>query len=91
KSRKTEFTEDENGEISEVRTLTDRFIPVIRAWDMTPGSLTLGEVLTITSSPVQAEVPALSDDCVEQPTGGSVRFQLGKVRPHAVHPSARFG
>ncbi|KPX38370.1 hypothetical protein ALP68_200318 [Pseudomonas ficuserectae] len=80
KSRKTEFTEDENGEISEVRTLTDRFIPVIRAWDMTPGSLTLGEVLTITSSPaVRAEVPALSDGCVEQPTGGSGSFQLGKV------------
>ena len=29
------------------RILTDRFVPVIRAWDMTPGSSTQGQVLTI--------------------------------------------
>jgi len=47
KSTTTEFTELEDGSVSETRVLTDRFIPVIRAWDMTPGSATRGEVLTI--------------------------------------------
>jgi hypothetical protein len=32
---------------TETRTFTDKFIPVIRAWDLTPGSATFGEVLTI--------------------------------------------
>ncbi|MDP5624587.1 class I SAM-dependent methyltransferase, partial [Pseudomonas aeruginosa] len=36
KVRKTEFTEDEDGNITEVGILTDRFIPIIRAWEMTP-------------------------------------------------------
>jgi Uncharacterised methyltransferase family (DUF6094) len=47
KTSKTEFTENEDGSITEVRILTDRFVPVIRAWDMTPDSLTFGDVLTI--------------------------------------------
>lgn len=47
KSTATEYTELEDGTISETRILTDRFIPVIRAWDMTPDSPTRGEVLTI--------------------------------------------
>jgi hypothetical protein len=47
KTLHTEFTEREDGSIAETRILTDKFIPVIRAWDMTSGSLTLGEVLTI--------------------------------------------
>jgi len=42
-----EFTEREDGSIAETRILTDKFVPVIRAWDMTPGSFTRGEVLTI--------------------------------------------
>jgi hypothetical protein len=42
-----EYTEREDGSISETRILTDKFVPVIRAWDMTPGSSTRGEVLTI--------------------------------------------
>ncbi|SDG72183.1 tRNA1(Val) A37 N6-methylase TrmN6 [Pseudomonas benzenivorans] len=50
KVRKTEFTEDEDGNVSEVRILTDRFVPIIRAWDMTPGSANRGCVLTISSS-----------------------------------------
>ncbi|MGZ2954763.1 class I SAM-dependent methyltransferase, partial [Pseudomonas aeruginosa] len=36
KVRKTEFTEDDDGNITEVRILTDRFIPIIWAWEMTP-------------------------------------------------------
>ena len=50
KVRKTEFTEDEDGNVSEVRILTDRFIPIIRAWDMTPGASNQGRVITISSS-----------------------------------------
>lgn len=47
KSSTVEYTELENGKVSETRVLTDRFVPVIRAWDMTPASATFGEVLTI--------------------------------------------
>lgn len=47
KSSTVEYTELENGKVSETRVLTDRFVPVIRAWDMTPTSATFGEVLTI--------------------------------------------
>jgi hypothetical protein len=47
KSSTTEFTELEDGKVAEMRVLTDRFVPVIRAWDVTPGSATLGQVLTI--------------------------------------------
>lgn len=37
----------DDGTVAETRILTDKFVPVIRAWDMTPGSSTCGEVLTI--------------------------------------------
>ena len=47
KTTSTEYTEKEDGSIIETRTLTDRFVPVIRAWDMTPNSPTRGQVLTI--------------------------------------------
>jgi ferric-dicitrate binding protein FerR (iron transport regulator) len=47
KTSKMEYAEREDGSIAETRILTDKFVPVIRAWDMTPGSLTRGEVLTI--------------------------------------------
>jgi hypothetical protein len=47
KSLHTEYAERDDGSIAETRILTDKFVPVIRAWDMTPGSLTRGEVLTI--------------------------------------------
>jgi len=42
-----EYTEREDGSIAETRILTDKFVPLIRAWDMTPHSVTRGEVLTI--------------------------------------------
>ncbi|WP_025806367.1 DUF6094 domain-containing protein [Pseudomonas chlororaphis] len=47
KSLTREYTERDDGSVAETRILTDRFIPVIRAWDMTPGSATHGQVLTI--------------------------------------------
>ena len=47
KTQTSEFAEREDGSIAETRILTDRFVPVIRAWDMTPGSATQGQILTI--------------------------------------------
>ncbi|GKT17372.1 class I SAM-dependent methyltransferase [Acidovorax sp. SUPP2522] len=47
KTSAVEYTERDDGSIAETRILTDKFVPVIRAWDMTPGSPTRGEVLTI--------------------------------------------
>lgn len=47
KSSAVEYSERDDGSIAETRILTDKFVPVIRAWDMTPDSPTRGEVLTI--------------------------------------------
>lgn len=47
KDRKTSFTEDNDGNISETVTLTDRFIPAISAWDMTQNAETFGELISI--------------------------------------------
>jgi hypothetical protein len=47
KSTTVEYTERDDGSVSEVRILTDKFVPVIRAWDMTPGSPLHGQLLTI--------------------------------------------
>lgn len=47
KQRKTDFTEDDDGNITETITLTDRFVPAISAWDMTPDSARFGELLSI--------------------------------------------
>jgi Uncharacterised methyltransferase family (DUF6094) len=47
KSLQTRYEERDDGSVAETRILTDVFVPVIRAWDMTPGSATLGQVLTI--------------------------------------------
>ncbi|EIZ8585544.1 class I SAM-dependent methyltransferase [Salmonella enterica subsp. enterica] len=47
KDRKTTFTEDDDGNIAEIITQTDRFIPAISAWDMTPDSETFGELISI--------------------------------------------
>lgn len=44
---KTEYCERDDGSIAETRILTDKFIPVIKAWDLTPDSITRGEILTI--------------------------------------------
>ncbi|WAJ37287.1 DUF6094 domain-containing protein [Pseudomonas sp. GOM7] len=67
KVHKTEFTEDEKGNVSEVRILTDRFIPIIRAWEMTPGSPNHGRVLTISSSPSINDEPAPPAQASEPP------------------------
>ncbi len=43
----TTFSEDADGNLEETRILTDRFVPVIKAIDVTPGAATFGDVLTI--------------------------------------------
>jgi hypothetical protein len=35
KTLQTEYTERDDGSVAETRILTDKFVPVIRAWDMT--------------------------------------------------------
>ncbi len=47
KSSAVEYRERDDGSMAETRILTDKFVPVIRAWDLTPESTTLGRVLTI--------------------------------------------
>ena len=47
KSTTTEYRERDDGSIAETRILTDKFVPVIRAWDLTPDSVTLGRIVTI--------------------------------------------
>jgi len=52
---RTEVTMDEEGVITETRIHTDRFVPVIKAWDMTEGSPTFGRILTISSGTPETE------------------------------------
>ncbi len=47
KSSAVEYRERDDGSMAETRILTDKFVPVIRAWDLTPDSDTLGRILTI--------------------------------------------
>lgn len=47
KTLSTELTEKDDGTVLETRILTDRFVPTIRAWDLTEGSATFGQVITI--------------------------------------------
>jgi tRNA1(Val) A37 N6-methylase TrmN6 len=41
------FEENADGEITEIRTAIDVFIPTIKALDFTPGSATFGQIITI--------------------------------------------
>ncbi len=47
RTSKTSVNEGNDGSIKETRTVTDCFIPAIRALDVTPGSPTIGEAFTI--------------------------------------------
>lgn len=47
KEVKVEVEEKRNGKVTETRIHTDRFVPVIRAIDLTPGSPSFGEVMII--------------------------------------------
>ncbi|NTT43387.1 DUF6094 domain-containing protein [Pseudomonas aeruginosa] len=76
KVRKTEFTEDDDGNITEVRILTDRFIPIIRAWEMTPSSVNQGRVLTISSSAATTEE---AEEPQPEPASAPLLFSPGQV------------
>jgi hypothetical protein len=92
KVRKTEFTEDQDGNVSEVRILTDRFVPIIRAWDMTPDSIHRGRVITISSSAdpqPEADEPAVS---VTENTATQELFEPGRlVLTQSVHHLVEHG
>ncbi len=47
KETKVEQRLRDDDTVEEIRTLTDRFVPVIRALDFTPGSLSFGKAITI--------------------------------------------
>ena len=47
KTTSTEYRERDDGSLAETRILTDKFVPVIRAWDLSPDSATRGRILTI--------------------------------------------
>ena len=47
KRESIEMQATDSGDSSEIRTLTDQFIPVIRALDFTPGSPTFGKTVII--------------------------------------------
>jgi hypothetical protein len=47
KVTRVEVEEFDNGTTQETRILTDRFVPVIRAIDFTPGSASYGQIVTI--------------------------------------------
>ncbi len=47
KTKKVEYEEHDDGDVSEVRIYTDKFVPVIRALDFTPNSTTFGQALVI--------------------------------------------
>lgn len=68
KSSKTEFTEHEDGSISEVRVMTDKFVPVILGWDMTVGE-NLGALVVISSTAVSSEQDETVDETVDEPQG----------------------
>lgn len=79
KVRKTEFTEDQDGNVCEVRILTDRFVPIIRAWDMTPGSPHQGRVITISSSPESPPEPDEPITTTSPAPASKVMFDPGRV------------
>ena len=51
KTRKIEFSENTDGDLVETKIDTDTFVPIIKAWDMTPGSDLFGQILSISDKP----------------------------------------
>lgn len=58
KKRHTEYTDDGKGSVSEQLILTDKFVPTIKAWDMTPDSPDKGKLFNIASGVNQAKLEA---------------------------------
>lgn len=78
KSRKVEFTQDDDGNVSETRIDIDRFVPVIKAWDLTEGSPTFACVLTISGSNNQ-EQPDAEEPEDDQTSTHQPLFEMGRV------------
>lgn len=66
KSAKVEFSEDADGNISERRILTDRFVPAIMAWDITPNSPDKGRLFKITSTAPTQNTPTAPEQVVSE-------------------------
>ncbi|MEB1609012.1 DUF6094 domain-containing protein [Xanthomonas campestris pv. campestris] len=47
KATAVEYHERDDGSVAETRILTDKFVPVIRAWDLSPNSDSFGRIITI--------------------------------------------
>ncbi|MEQ7991718.1 hypothetical protein ABQW53_11780, partial [Xanthomonas hortorum pv. hederae] len=47
KATAVEYRERDDGSVAETRILTDKFVPVIRAWDLSPNSDSFGRIITI--------------------------------------------
>jgi len=72
KTQKVETLTNEDGSQQIIRSSTDRFVPVIQAWDMTEGD-NYGDLVTITSTPeTHVDEGVISE-------GQSALFPLGQV------------
>lgn len=89
KTRKIEFTEDEEGRVTEVRTMVDKFVPVIKAWDMTPQSETFGCVLTISSSAPQPEVEVAPEDMSVDELASALSPMVVELPARQLFPAGR--
>jgi len=89
KVAKTEFTEGEDGSITETRVLTDRFVPVIRAWEMTPDSPRCGQLLTITSTPAASDGEPDAGSTAEDAGPDDAPAPLNRVAERAARPDPR--
>lgn len=72
KVRRIEFTENEHGDVAETKIDTDVFVPLIKAWEMTPNSDLFGSILHISGG------SASNEEKDEQPAGAA-KFDLGQV------------
>lgn len=71
----TEWKTEQDGSKTFIRTLIDKFVPVIKAWDMTDGSPYKGKIITITT--VKEPEPELNVD--NDGVGLSTLFPIGRL------------
>lgn len=70
KVRRIELSEDEDGNVLETKVDTDVFVPLIKAWEMTPNSELFGNILHISGGSASTE---------EEPETSGSLFDLGHV------------
>ena len=81
KTQIKEYTERDDGSIAETRILTDKFVPVIRAWDMT--SLSPSEKLSDAVS--RAASPLLAPDAPRRVSERVIPTRWSAVHRWPVH------